>query len=165
MTQGFEFEAKKKINKNISIKTGYQYLYTADKEVISAIKKGDVFQRNLQSGLASRMGLSNYGGLPFRSKHNANVKLVHEVKSGLFSTLRILYRSRWGVNDIDGNGLINRSDEYANGFVQMNASMGYKHMSNWDIMTGVDNIFNYKDLQHLPGNPGRVGYINFQIHF
>ena len=165
LTQGFEFEAKKKINKNISIKTGYQYLYTADKEVISAIKKGDVFQRNLQSGLASRMGLSNYGGLPFRSKHNANVKLVHEVKSGLFSTLRILYRSRWGVNDIDGNGLINRSDEYANGFVQMNASMGYKHKSNWDIMTGVDNIFNYKDLQHLPGNPGRVGYINFQIHF
>jgi outer membrane receptor protein involved in Fe transport len=47
----------------------------------------------------------------------------------------------------------------------MNASMGYKHKSNWDIMAGVDNIFNYKDLQYLPGNPGRVGYINFQIHF
>ena len=165
LTQGVEFEAAKKIGKNISIKSGYQYLYTADKEVLSSIKKGDVFQRDLQSGLASRMGALNYGGLPFRSKHNANIKLTHEMQSGFFSTLRILYRSRWGTYDIDGNGLINRSDEYANGFVQLNASMGYRHKDRWDLMAGLDNILNYKDLQNLPGNPGRVGYLNFQIHF
>lgn len=165
LTQGVEIDVTKKVSKNISIKSGYQYLYTADKEVLSSIKKGDVFQRNLQSGLASRMGISNYAGLPFRSKHNANIKLTHELQSGFFSTLRFLYRSRWGTYDLDGNGLINRSDEYANGFLQLNVSTGYKFKERWDLLVGIDNILNYKDLQNLPGNPGRVGYINFQIHF
>lgn len=165
LTQGVEIDVTKKVSKNISIKSGYQYLYTADKEVLSSIKKGDVFQRNLQSGLASRMGILNYAGLPFRSKHNANIKLTHELQSGFFSTLRFLYRSRWGTYDMDGNGLINRSDEYANGFLQLNVSTGYKFKERWDLLVGIDNILNYKDLQNLPGNPGRVGYINFQIHF
>lgn len=165
LTQGVEIDVTKKVSKNISIKSGYQYLYTADKEVLSSIKKGDVFQRNLQSGLASRMGISNYAGLPFRSKHNANIKLTHELQSGFFSTIRFLYRSRWGTYDMDGNGLINRSDEYANGFLQLNVSTGYKFKERWDLLVGIDNILNYKDLQNLPGNPGRVGYINFQIHF
>ena len=32
-------------------------------------------------------------------------------------------------------------------------------------MAGVDNILNYKDVLNLPGNPGRVGYIDLQFNF
>mgnify|MGYP001002018260 CR=1 FL=1 len=39
------------------------------------------------------------------------------------------------------------------------------HKEARDLFAEADNILNYKDLQNLPGNPGRVGYINFQIHF
>ena len=32
-------------------------------------------------------------------------------------------------------------------------------------MAGVDNILNYKDVLNMPGNPGRVGYIDLQFIF
>ena len=41
----------------------------------------------------------------------------------------------------------------------------YKRITTLKIMGGVDNIFNYKDIQFLPGNPGRAGYIDVQFNF
>ncbi len=165
LTEGVELEASKRLRKSISIKVGYQYLYSADKQVLSSIKHGEVYQRSIENGAATRMTVSDYGGLPYRSKHSANLKINYENKSGFFTTVRLLYRGRWGTYDIDGNGLINREDEFAKGYMQANASIGYSASKHSDIMLGVDNIFNYKDLLFLPGNPGRTGYINFQLHF
>ena len=165
LTEGVELEASKRLRKSISIKVGYQYLYSADKQVLSSIKHGEVYQRSIENGAATRMTVSDYGGLPYRSKHTANLKINYENKSGFFTTVRLLYRGRWGTYDIDGNGLINREDEFAKGYMQANASIGYSASKHSDIMLGVDNIFNYKDLLFLPGNPGRAGYINFQLHF
>jgi len=163
-TQGIEIEAGKRVLNVISLKAGFQYLNTADKEVLKSIKAGTVFERSLETGLASRLKTSEYGGLPNRSKFSANAKATYDNNKGLFTTVRIFYRGRWGTNDLDGNGLINRSDEYAKGNIQVNASLGYKLGERWDVMAGVDNIFNYKDIQNLPGNPGRVGYATLQIH-
>jgi outer membrane receptor for ferrienterochelin and colicins len=164
LTQGVELEASKRLRKSINIKVGYQYLYTADKQVLRTIKHGEVYQRSIENGAATRMTVSDYGGLPYRSKHSANIKLNYENKSGFFTTIRLIYRGRWGTYDIDGNGLINREDEFAKGYMQANSSIGYSASKHWDIMLGVDNIFNYKDLLFLPGNPGRSGYINLQLH-
>ena len=163
-TQGVEIEAGKKILNTISLKAGFQYLNTADKEVLKAIKAGTVFERSLETGSSSRMKTSGYGGLPNRSKFSANAKATYDNNKGFFTTFRIFYRGRWGTNDLDGNGLINRADEYAKGNIQVNASLGYKLGERWDVMAGVDNIFDYKDIQNLPGNPGRVGYATLQIH-
>jgi outer membrane receptor for ferrienterochelin and colicins len=59
---------------------------------------------------------SDYGGLPNRSKHMANAKLFYDnEKNGWSASLRVLYKSRWGTYDKDGNGIINREDEYAKG--------------------------------------------------
>jgi outer membrane receptor for ferrienterochelin and colicins len=165
LTQGVEFEAGKKIGQHISVRSGYQFLYSADKDVLRAIKKGNVFERDMETGQVSRMPLSNYGGLPFRSKHSSNLKLTYETSKGFFSTARLVYRGKWGTNDLDGNGLINRPDEFANGYLQLNMSLGYNTNKQWDVMAGIDNLFNYKDIINLPGNPGRSAYVNFQIHF
>lgn len=165
LTQGIELGAQHKIGKWIQLSAGYQYLYTADKDVLESIKKGEVFQRSLTNGQAFRMNLSDYGGLTNRSRHNANLKFNAENTKGYFSTVRFIYRSRWGTSDLDGNGLINRSDEYANGYLQVNASMGLPLGSHWKLMAGVDNILNYKDVLFLPGNPGRSAYLDIQFNF
>lgn len=165
LTQGAEIDLEKKITSTFTIKTGYQFLYAADKDVLSAIRKGSVYQRDLVSGQVYRMRIADYGGLPNRSRHNANLKLTFENASGVFATTRVIYRSRWGTNDLDGNGLINRSDEYAKGYVQLNLSAGFSFSKKFRIMGGIDNLLGYKDIQFLPGNPGRVGYLDIQLNF
>jgi|694.fasta_scaffold29113_7 outer membrane receptor for ferrienterochelin and colicins len=165
LTQGVEVDLEKNITKTITAKAGYQFLYTADKDALANIRKGSVFQRDLQSGQVYRMTIADYGGLPNRSRHNANLKLSYEHASGMFATTRLIYRSRWGTTDLDGNGLINRSDEYASGYLQLNMSAGFSINKKCRIMGGVDNVLNYKDIQFLPGNPGRVGYLDIQVNF
>jgi outer membrane receptor for ferrienterochelin and colicins len=165
LTEGIEVDMDRRFGKYFAVKAGYQYLYSADKDILEAIRKGEVFQRELGQGGVSRMRISDYGGLPNRSRHAANLKITYERPSGHFATIRTLYRSRWGNADADGNGLINRADEFANGFVQVNCSAGLPLGTSWKLMAGVDNIFNYKDIQFLPGNPGRMGYIDIQFNF
>ena len=165
LTQGLELNLSKQITPQLQIQSGYQYLYTADKDVLDAIKKGTVYQRSQSSNVVTNMKMGDYGGLSFRSKHSANIKAYYENNKGFFATSRLIYRGRWGVTDLDGNGLINRSDEYANGYLQLNCSAGMEVSKHCKLMAGVDNIFNYIDIYHLPGNPGRVGYIDIQIHF
>ena len=164
VTEGLEAGFSKKITEGLVVNGGYQFLYSADKDVLSAIKKGDVYKRDLKTGISSQMSVFDYGGLPYRSMHSANLKLFYTAKNGLFATLRNVYRGKWGTVDMDGNGLINRSDEYAKGYVQVNASLGCKK-EKWELMLGMDNVFSYKDPVNLPGNPGRVGYVNLQLHF
>ncbi|MEY2648614.1 MAG: hypothetical protein RL282_1327, partial [Bacteroidota bacterium] len=163
-TQGLEFNADKQF-KQLSIRVGYQFLHTADKEVTDAIRSGKIFARSLETGLANRMKLSEYGGLPNRSRHTANIKLGYETPKEQFLTLRAIYRSRWGTFDADGNGLINRDDEYASGYVQVNVSAGFPIGKRLKWMMGIDNLFNYKDIINLPGNPGRNGYMDLQFTF
>lgn len=165
LTQGLEFDVDKRISNVFSIKAGYQYLYTADKEVLKAIKKGETFKRDLTTGNAVRMKLADYGGLPQRSKHTANLKLNYENTSGFFATTRMIYRGRWGTFDQDGNGIINRKDEYAKGYLQVNTSAGFSLKKYWKIMAGIDNLLNYKDFIFLPGTPGRMGYLDIQFNF
>lgn len=164
LTQGLEFNVDKQF-KQLNIKAGYQFLYSADKEVTDAIKAGKIFARSLVNGQASRMKMSEYGGLPNRSKHTANIKFYYENNKEKFFTCRAIYRSRWGTNDRDGNGLINREDEYAKGYVQVNISGGMPIGKRMKWMLGVDNLFNYKDIINLTGNPGRSGYMDLQINF
>lgn len=165
LTQGVEVDIEQKLTQRLVVRGGYQYLYAVDKEVLAAIKAGGYFQRDQETNMVSRMRPSDYGGLTNRSRHNANLKLTYETESGFFMTLRTLYRSRWGVADADGNGIINRADEFALGYVQFNASTGFKIGDQWKLLGGLDNIFNYRDVQFLPGNPGRAGYIDVQFNF
>lgn len=165
LTQGVEVNISKQIFKNLQLQGGYQYLYTGDKDVMDDIKNRKVFQRNQTTNVVTGMKMRDYGGLPFRSKHSANIKLYYEDPRGFFATSRLIYRGRWGTTDLDGNGLINRPDEYAKGYSQLNCSAGIQFKNAWKLMAGIDNVFNYKDISNLPGNPGRVGYADLQIIF
>lgn len=158
-TQGIELNLTHKINTSITITSGYQYLETADKDQIDAIKKGTVFTKDA-NGAARKMNLNEYFGLPNRSKHMANLKFLYE-KNDFFINTRAIYRSKWAVSDKDGNGLYNNNDEFAQGFVQLNCSIG-KQFNQIAVQTGCDNILNYTDVNNLPNLPGRTYYISFK---
>jgi outer membrane receptor for ferrienterochelin and colicins len=165
-TQGAELETSWKLYKALEVSAGYQYLVTADKDVLRQIDEGLVFKRDEETGISSRLSRRDYAGLPGRSKHMANLKLFYQGKEDRwFATARFLYRSGWGTTDLDGNGIINREDEFAPGFLQVNVSGGYTLMPGLRVMAGIDNLFNYTDEDNLPGLPGINPYISVSADF
>lgn len=164
LTQGVESELHYSLTKNISLEGGYQYLHSADKEVLSDIKNGKIFGKKEGSLTSYQLQRGDYGGLPDRSKHMANLKLKYETDSW-FVYLRGIYRSRWGVADKDGNLILNRDDEYAKGFVQLNISAGKTFSNGFGIKAGLINITNYRDKIFLSNDPGINFYAGVSYKF
>lgn len=164
-TQGAEFNSSYKINKSLQLQAGYQFLMTADKADLKKIEEGTVFTRDLQSGEVSRVSKSDYAGLPNRSKHMVNAKFFYDnEKKGWSASARVIYKSKWGTYDKDGNGIINREDEFANGFAMVNITAA-KTINAFRIQAGIDNLFDYKDELNLPGQPGIQPYISINYSF
>ena len=164
-TQGGELNGTYKINNRLQLQSGYQFLMTADKADIKRIKEGSVFTRDLQTNEAYRVSKSDYAGLPNRSKHMVNAKLFYEnEKKGWSASIRAIYKSRWGTYDKDGNGIINREDEFAKGSALINITAA-KTINAFRVQAGIDNLFNYKDELNLPGQPGIQPYISINYSF
>ena len=164
MTRGFETEASWRPCESLTLSGGYQFLVTADRDVLEDIREGRVFKRDDESGASSRLSRSEYAGLPGRSRHMANLKAFWEHPgNGRFATLRFIYRSRWGIADMDGNGLINRSDEFGRGFLQVNLSAGTTIARGLRMTAGIDNLLNHRDPATLPGLPGINPYLSLSI--
>jgi outer membrane receptor for ferrienterochelin and colicins len=160
-TQGAELEARWEPKKNWQLNAGYQYLYTADKADLQKIKSKTVFTRDA-SGYSRLLSRSEYSGLPNRSRHMLNLRLCYDDQQ-FFATARAIYRSQWVVADADGNGVYNSNDEFANGFVLVNLSAGRQFKKGLRLQAGLDNLFNYRDINNLPNMPGRMMYISAQF--
>lgn len=156
-TQGTELELKWNAIKNLQVNAGYQLLLTADKSDLQKIKNGTVFIRD-QNGYSQKMAKSEYVGLPNRSQQMANLKITYDDDNS-FVTARLMYRSKWAVADLDGNGLYNTNDEFAQGFMQLNVSAGRQLKKGIRLQAGMDNVLNYQDINNLPNLPGRMLYI------
>ena len=164
-TQGTEINSTWRVSNKIQLQGGYQFLMTADKNDLERIEEGKVFTRDLETNDVYRVKKGDYGGLPNRSKHMANAKFFFEDgKNGWSASFRVIYRSKWGTYDKDGNGLINREDEYANGYGLVNLTAG-KTIKAFRIQAGVDNLLNYKDELNLPGQPGIQPYLTIHYSF
>jgi outer membrane receptor for ferrienterochelin and colicins len=163
-TQGAELEASWQVHNTVNLSGGYQFLMTADKDVLDDIEAGKMFKRDEQTGISSLLTRSEYAGLPGRSKHMVNLKVFYENPGNRwFATTRFIYRSRWGTTDLDGNGIINRDDEFASGFLQVNVSGGMNFKKGIRVMAGVDNLFNYTDPENMPGVPGYNWYVTLSL--
>ena len=162
-TKGLEFNADYKIGKYYSFTSGYQFLLSGDVSELDKIKEGKVFTRD-NNGYSKRLSMSDYVGLPNRSKHQLNLKFQYQ-KNEAFASLRALYRSSWFVTDTDGNGLFNKNDAKATGFVQLNATVGLRTSKKITVQLGCNNMLNYKDPINMPNFFGRAGFIaiNYSI--
>lgn len=165
MTEGTEWQFQYALNKKFLLQGGYQFLITADKDVLKKIKDKDEYARNQNTNQAYIMKRSDYAGLPNRSAHMANLKLFYnDEKTGWSGSVRAIYRNRWGTTDKDGNGIINRNDEFAPGFFLLNISAS-KKIRSFNFQAGIDNLLNHKDMLNLPGQPGIQPYISIMYSF
>ena len=163
-TTGLELEAVQKLNQDWTLSGGYQYLVTGDKDQIAEIKSGTVYTKNAQ-GYSRLMRLNEYVGLPNTSKHKLQVKLNYNSPKGYYLNVRAIYRSRWAVNNNNGNEVFDNGDVFASGYVAFNSAAGKSFKNGLSIQAGIDNISNYVDAANLPNLPGRTMYtsVKYQI--
>ena len=160
-TTGIELEAKQKLVKNINISLGYQYLETGDKDQIKTIRSGTVYTRKAD-GSSRILVLSDYVGLPNTSKHKFQFRVNYENPTGIFATLRCVYRSKWAVANTNGNEVYDNGDQFASGYAAVNGSVGKEYESGVSIQLGSDNVNNYIDAINLPNLAGSTYYASFK---
>lgn len=159
-TQGAEFNFQYQPNQKINIQAGYQFLQTADKDVLAKVKQGVIFGRDYENGPARLLTKRDYSGLLNRSKHMANLRIFYtNEQKKTNASIRLIYRGNWGVVDRDGNGFANMPSEFASSLLQVNMAAGKQLNANWAVQTGVNNILN----QTNPGFAANVPGINFFI--
>ena len=168
-TQGLELEFKQNINNHLVFSGGYQYLITGDKDQIAEIKAGTVYTRNASnaSNMSTRLTMSDYAGLPNVSKHKAQLKFNYTNQKGVFANARIIYRSKWAVNNTNGNEVYDNGDDFAQSYFSLHSSIGKEYQNSLTVQLGADNINNYIDAIHLPNLAGRTYFINlkYQIKY
>ena len=165
-TQGIETNVKYIVSPNLNFNVGYQYLQTADKDELEKIKSGTHYYTRDANNFSVLLKQSDYSGLPGRSPHMATVKLTYQGnEQKWFANFRAIFRSNWVVFDKDGNGIYNRQDEFADGFVQLNSSAGYNFKNGISIQTGIDNMMNHVDETNLPNAPGRTFFTTLSYSF
>jgi outer membrane receptor for ferrienterochelin and colicins len=163
-TNGVEVESKYQLNSNWSLSGGYQFILTGDKDQIDQIKAGTVYTRNA-SGISSRLTMTDYVGLPNVSKHKAQIKINYVTAKGFFANCRMVYRSKWAVNNTNGNEVFDSGDNFAAGYISLHASLGKDFANGVSLQLGCDNLTNYIDAVNLSNLPGRTAYfsIKYQI--
>lgn len=147
--------------RNLHIKTGAQYLLTANKDVLDAIEEGrGYYTRDAETGSSRLVKKSEYGGLLNRSRYTANTSLTyHWAKPALDITFRWAYRNRFGVRDIDGNGILNLDEEYAPGYSMFNASAVKSFFNKrLSVSLSAENLGNIRHTG-LATMPGRMLFI------
>jgi outer membrane receptor for ferrienterochelin and colicins len=160
-TQGLEFGFQWQVHSRWMISSGYQYLETGDKEERRRILDQQEYIRDA-SGASRLMKISEYVGLPNRSKHQAQLKISYEKTPEQFINLRLLYRSRWTVANSNGNSSYDQSDEFASGFLLVNMSAGFSLTSFLSVQTGIENLLNYHDLFYQPTLQPRTVFVQLR---
>ena len=108
--------------------------------------------------------MRDYSGLLGRSPHMVNANIMYrDTESGWGGSLRAVFRSKWGVIDLDGNGFANMPEEFARGFLMLNASIRKEFTKSLTAQFNVNNILNHKDAVNVPQMPG-IHYL-FALHF
>lgn len=163
-TRGIDSEASFAAGRGITLGASYQWLDSGDRDITRAIDEGTQFGRR-DNGREYRLRRSDYGGLFGRSRHSATGRVEFEdSERGLAMSLRVVWRGQFGFRDRDGNGILNRADEYAPGFALVNAT-ATKAFGQTRVHLGVRNLTNYRDADHLPSLTGRTVFVGAGYRF
>ena len=163
-TQGIEFNTTYKFNNYIKVSGGYQLLFAKDREAEAAFANGEVFARERPTSPAFQLSGNDYFGLFNRSRHMANLKLYYEwPEYKISSNLRIVYRSRYGIADTNGNGYLDNYDAFVEGNAIVNFALNKTLFKKYKVAFGIDNLFNFTDAANIPNVPGRIYYVNMNF--
>ncbi len=146
---------------NWFFKVGGQYLKSENEEVVTKLKEGGhYFTKDAITGEKREVSLDEYGGLLNRSTYTSNASVSYtDLKTGISGSLRWIYRSKYGLADIDRNGILNGADEYAKGYSLVNASLSKTFIQqSLRIQVSADNINDFHNTDNL-ALPGRLIYL------
>lgn len=155
-SRGAEIDAQLKLSGSFSLNLGYQYLLAKDLRVLESIDAQKLFRRDPETFATSLLTRAQYFGLPNRSRHMGQLKLLFEDQgAGRFAYLRFIYRSAFGWADINGNNVIDDHREMAEGFLLVNLSVNQQINRLLSLQANVENLLNYTHPKYAPHLPGR----------
>lgn len=165
-TEGFSADASWNISKHFIISGGYQFLIAKDKDIINGIKQNKYYKRDPVTFKTDLVTLKEYGGLLYRSRNAANLKLMYtNATAGLSGWLRVNYAGRYGYTETNGSGVLDGDSEYEPGFFLCNLTLSKHFPKNFELQAGIDNLFNYKQPFLMPNLAGRIIFLNLNIDF
>lgn len=167
-TRGIECNVVFKPNNNLKFKSGYQLLYAKDKKVMKQFENGMPVRvgKGKNAKAFDVFGSKYYFGLPNRSRHMANFKVLYTYpKWNMDSSLRCVYRSKYGFADTNGNGHLDSYDAFIKGYSLWNLALSKTFSSKYIVGVGSDNILDFKNSKYISTIPGRIiyGRLNVKI--
>ena len=167
-TYGLELNTQYRLTNDLKVTGGYQYLIAKDPSVIDDIKaKGaSSIVRDQQTNETFRIKASDYFGLPNRSRHTANLKVYYTVPEWKTDiAVRLIYRSKYGLNDTNGNGIIDKYDRFVKGYTMTNVSVGQPFLKKFYLQGGVNNVFDFTNAAQISNIPGRIFFLKLNYNF
>ncbi len=179
-TQGLEANIGYPIFKHINATVGYQLLYAKDKDVLNQIKGGMIYSRDPVTYATTQLSSADYFGLFNRSRHMGNFKIFYNHKEkGIEGSVRVIYRGKYGagslqgniqgisppVTDTNGNGILDRYDNFVSGYFLINLSAAKTFKQKFRMQAGIDNLLDHKEPQYIPNLPGRIIYFSINYSF
>lgn len=157
-TKGLEASAQIRICRGLELQTGYQLLYAKDKDIIDSIKAGAGNYATLTDagGVGHRATPADYFGLQQRSRHQLNAKLFYTLPWwGLSAGARANYLSKAGFADQNGNGYIDRYDQFVPAYCLLAFSLERSFRNpRLTLQVSVENAAGYTNAL-AAGQPGR----------
>ena len=178
-TQGIETDLGCQLGSNFSTSIGYQLLYAKDQTVVDKVDRGDEYWRDPVTLQTQRLKPNEYFGLYNRSRHTGNFKVFYKnAKSGWEGSVRVIYRGKFGVGDVQGNIqgeiipasdrndnlILDGYDNFVPGYALVNLSVA-KSIQRLRFQLGVDNLLDYTNPIFIPNLPGRLiyGSVSFSL--
>ncbi|NIG53736.1 TonB-dependent siderophore receptor [Chitinophaga sp. Cy-1792] len=157
-TYGSELNYNQVIDKYWQVAGGYQYLQAIDNDQLKMVKKGEVYTVDEQTHETRLLKRHEYFGLFNRSHHAANLKVQYtNLHAGIDANMRVIYRSKYGFQDENGNNIPDIKSEFVPGYATVNLAAAKSFMQQRLRLQGtIENLFNYTDGKHIPGMPGRI---------
>ena len=139
-------------------------LYANDIDVKSRFANEAVYANDLQTLESFKLGANDYFGLFNRSRHMGNVKFFYQINDKITLNNIITYRSKYALNDSNGNNILDNYDEFIEGYTLCDIGVTYYRSSSKSIQLGVKNIFNFTNPEYISNISGRVYYFNIKIN-
>jgi outer membrane receptor for ferrienterochelin and colicins len=165
-TYGLEFNSTYNFSKQFNVSVGYQYLIAKDKSVVEAIENGTVFARDPNTLESFQIKKADYFGLFNRSRNTANMKLYYTIPK--FKTdfnLQVFYKSKYGLWDTNSNQILDKYDDFVDGYATANFSVTKRIKEKFSIQMGINNLFDFTNPQEISSISGRQIFGKLQFNY
>jgi len=158
-TEGVEWTGRWQLLRNLEGQWGYQLLYAKDRDIIDSIRAGTGNYGVItdpHTGSSRRAIPGDYFGLMQRSRHQMNTRLFYRYPAwGMTAGARANYFSKAGFADLNGNGYIDKYDQFAPAYCLLAFSLEKSLLKEQlAIQLSVENATNYTNAL-IAGQPGR----------